>query len=76
LTLVNYANFAIQQADVIISLGARFDDRVTGNLKCKSICSFAYIVSNSSFTVFAPEAVLAAKEDRGGIIHFGILIPF
>lgn len=51
-----YANFAIQQADVIISLGARFDDRVTGNLKS-----------------FAPEAVLAAKENRGGIIHFDIL---
>ena len=25
-----YANFAIQEADVIIALGARFDDRVTG----------------------------------------------
>ncbi|KAH9971184.1 acetolactate synthase [Lactifluus volemus] len=25
-----YANFAMQQADVIIALGARFDDRVTG----------------------------------------------
>ncbi len=28
-----YANLAMQTADVIISLGARFDDRVTGNLK-------------------------------------------
>ncbi|KAL7747295.1 Acetolactate synthase, mitochondrial [Sorochytrium milnesiophthora] len=27
-----YANFAIQEADVILALGARFDDRVTGNL--------------------------------------------
>jgi acetolactate synthase-1/2/3 large subunit len=27
-----YANFAIQQADVIIALGGRFDDRVTGSL--------------------------------------------
>ncbi|KAH9959307.1 acetolactate synthase [Russula dissimulans] len=27
-----YANFAMQQADVIIALGARFDDRVTGNV--------------------------------------------
>jgi len=26
-----YANIAMQQADVIIALGARFDDRVTGN---------------------------------------------
>ncbi|KAI0233140.1 Acetolactate synthase, mitochondrial [Massospora cicadina] len=28
-----YANLAMQHADVIIALGARFDDRVTGNLK-------------------------------------------
>lgn len=28
-----YANYAMQNADVIIALGARFDDRVTGNLK-------------------------------------------
>ena len=27
-----YANFAIQDADLIVALGARFDDRVTGNL--------------------------------------------
>ena len=27
-----YANMAIQEADVIIALGARFDDRITGNL--------------------------------------------
>lgn len=26
-----YANLAIQEADLIIALGARFDDRVTGN---------------------------------------------
>lgn len=51
-----YANYAMQQADVIISLGARFDDRVTGNLKS-----------------FAPEAVKAASEGRGGIVHFDIL---
>ncbi|KAJ1654161.1 Acetolactate synthase, mitochondrial [Dispira simplex] len=28
-----YANLAMQSADVIVSLGARFDDRVTGNVK-------------------------------------------
>lgn len=28
-----YANLSMQSADVIIALGARFDDRVTGNLK-------------------------------------------
>ena len=27
-----YANYAIQNADLIVALGARFDDRVTGNL--------------------------------------------
>jgi acetolactate synthase I/II/III large subunit len=27
-----YANFAMQEADVIIALGARFDDRVTGKI--------------------------------------------
>ena len=28
-----YANHAMQAADVIVAIGARFDDRVTGNLK-------------------------------------------
>ena len=28
-----YANFAMQSADLILALGARFDDRVTGYLK-------------------------------------------
>jgi len=28
-----YANYAVQHADVLVSVGARFDDRVTGNLK-------------------------------------------
>ena len=27
-----YANYAVQACDVLISVGARFDDRVTGNL--------------------------------------------
>lgn len=27
-----YANFAMQRADLIVAIGARFDDRVTGNL--------------------------------------------
>ncbi|KAG9304161.1 hypothetical protein G9A89_019723 [Geosiphon pyriformis] len=49
------ANLAMQKADVIIALGARFDDRVTGHLNH-----------------FAPEAKKAAKENRGGIIHFEI----
>jgi len=28
-----YANYAVQQCDILISVGARFDDRVTGKLK-------------------------------------------
>jgi acetolactate synthase-1/2/3 large subunit len=51
-----YANFAMQRADLIISLGARFDDRVTGSL-----------------AAFAPVAKAAAKEGRGGIVHFDIM---
>lgn len=50
-----YANIAMQQADVIVALGARFDDRVTGKV-----------------STFAPAARAAAKEGRGGIIHFEI----
>ena len=29
-----YANYAVQESDCLIAVGARFDDRVTGNLKC------------------------------------------
>jgi acetolactate synthase-1/2/3 large subunit len=32
-----YANLAMQQADVIIALGARFDDRVTGKVDSKHL---------------------------------------
>lgn len=28
-----YANYAVQESDLIIAIGARFDDRVTGNVK-------------------------------------------
>ena len=28
-----YANYAVQECDLLIALGARFDDRVTGNIK-------------------------------------------
>jgi len=51
-----YANMAMQEADLIIALGARFDDRVT-----------------LSIAKFAPAAKAAAKEGRGGIVHFEIL---
>jgi acetolactate synthase-1/2/3 large subunit len=51
-----YANMAMQEADLIIALGARFDDRVTGSL-----------------AKFAPAAKAAAKEGRGGIVHFEVL---
>ncbi|KAK0718072.1 thiamine diphosphate-binding protein [Lasiosphaeria miniovina] len=51
-----YANMAIQEADLIIALGGRFDDRVT-----------------MSIPKFAPAAKAAAKEGRGGIVHFEIM---
>lgn len=60
----------MQSADVIIALGARFDDRVTGNLKSKYGRGPSSILTYC--TGFAPEAVLAAKEGRGGVIHFGM----
>lgn len=50
-----YANLAMQHADVIIALGARFDDRVTGKVD-----------------TYAPAAKAAAREGRGGIIHFEV----
>ena len=49
------ANYAIQESDLIIALGARFDERTTGNLR-----------------KYAPEAIKASKEGRGGIIHVDI----
>ena len=52
-----YANMAMQDADLIIALGARFDDRVTG-----------------SITKFAPQAKLAATENKGGIVQFETLL--
>ena len=50
------ANLAMQNADLIIAIGARFDDRVTGRVN-----------------EFAPQAVAAAEEGRGGIVHFEVL---
>lgn len=51
-----YANMAMQHADLVIALGARFDDRITRKV-----------------SGFVPEARLAEKEGRGGIVHFEIL---
>lgn len=51
-----YANMAMQEADLILAVGARFDDRVTGNVG-----------------KFAPQAKLAASENRGGIVHFEVM---
>ena len=50
-----YANYAVQEADVIIALGYRFDDRTTGRLD-----------------QYAPEAVRAERNGKGGIIHIEI----
>tara|TARA_B110001450_G_C17636554_1_gene487437 strand:- start:363 stop:1871 length:1509 start_codon:yes stop_codon:yes gene_type:complete len=49
------ANYAIQEADLIIALGSRFDDRTTGKI-----------------SEYAPGAIQASKENRGGIIHVNI----
>ncbi|KAL9037695.1 MAG: hypothetical protein Q9214_005584, partial [Letrouitia sp. 1 TL-2023] len=53
-----YANMAMQEADLIIALGARFDDRVTGN-----IAKFAP----------QAKAAASASPKRGGIVHFEIM---
>ena len=37
-----YANYAVQNADLIIGLGCRFDDRITGNLKGYAINAFKH----------------------------------
>ena len=43
---IAYANIAIQEADVIIALGARFDDRVTGKVDgmLNVICSIMVLL--------------------------------
>ncbi|KAK5210832.1 hypothetical protein LTR47_001553 [Exophiala xenobiotica] len=51
-----YANLAIQEADLIIALGARFDDRVTGN-----VAKFG-----------PKALLAAAEGRGGGIVHFDI----
>jgi len=50
-----YANYAVQDSDLIIAIGSRFDDRTTG-----------------AVAKYAPKALAAEKEGRGGIIHFDI----
>jgi len=48
-------NFLVQEADLILCIGSRFDDRITGRM-----------------SGFAPKAMEAANEGRGGIIHVDI----
>jgi acetolactate synthase-1/2/3 large subunit len=75
-----YANLAMQDADVIIALGARFDDRVTGKVDSESIylslstvLSWCNVISHVlRLPEFAPAAKAAAAQGRGGIIHFEI----
>ncbi|KAI4225748.1 MAG: hypothetical protein L6R36_003668 [Xanthoria steineri] len=65
-----YANLAMQEADLIIALGARFDDRVTGNIAkfapqakraaaegIGGICHFEIMPKNINKVVQATEAV-------------------
>lgn len=49
------ANYALQEADLIIAIGSRFDDRTTGVLD-----------------KYAPKALEAGKNNKGGIIHCNI----
>lgn len=69
-----YANLAMQSADVIIALGARFDDRVTGKVDsaCASHVCVCRVLTPLVLAAFAPAARKAAAEGRGGIIHFEI----
>lgn len=78
-----YANMAMQEADLIIALGARFDDRVTGNIakfapqakaaaaeKRGGIVHFEIMPKNINKVVQATEAV------EGDVTaNLGILIP-
>ena len=79
-----YANMAMQEADLIIALGARFDDRVTGNIarfapqaKAASaqgrggIVHFEIMPKNINKVVQATEAV------EGDVAaNLGLLLPY
>ena len=67
-----YANMAMQDADLIIALGARFDDRVTGEIVPRST-NLSMLTFAGSIAKFAPQAKVAAAEKRGGIVHFEIM---
>ena len=63
-----------KKADLILALGARFDDRVTGNIPSMYICLIPEIIMGlTKATEFAPQAKLAASQGRGGIVHFEIM---
>lgn len=78
-----YANMAMQEADLIIALGARFDDRVTGNIakfapqakaaaaeKRGGIVHFEIMPKNINKVVQATEAV------EGDVTaNLGLLLP-
>ncbi|KAF6225505.1 hypothetical protein HO133_009505 [Letharia lupina] len=79
-----YANMAIQDADLVIALGARFDDRVTGNIakfapqakaaaaeKRGGIVHFEIMPKNINKVVQATEAV------EGDVAaNLALLLPF
>lgn len=58
-----YANYAMQTADCIIALGARFDDRVTGNLK-----SMSGAFGSSFFSVGALVAYVEVSNPFVGVL--------
>lgn len=67
-----YANLAMQEADLVIALGSRFDDRVTGESSAL-YCISAELTLTGNVAKFAPQAKAAEAEKRGGIIHFEIM---
>ena len=53
-----YANFAMQEADVLIALGARFDDRVTGKPDSQSYFRFVKILTDSQLSLLPLDLLL------------------
>ena len=70
------ANFAIQESDLIIALGSRFDDRTTGNIKkyapkCKDIIHVNIEQNEFNKVVRTSESrnVININQDTGNFIN-------
>ena len=79
-----YANLAMQEADLIIALGARFDDRVTGNIAKFAPQARAAAVENRGgivhFEVLPKninKVVQATEAVEGDVTaNLGLLLPY